>query len=198
MSSDEQRPRVLKKPDRFDFGRSKILAVDDNQSSLDIIVQVLLGFGVRSSTTCRTVAEGLEKLSAEPFDLIIADAEMPGDNGFDLVHRLRRLDKSQNLTTPVILSSGYTPLEKVHRARDAGANLVILKPIIPAVLLSHIKFLARVKRDFVQSPSYCGPDRRVRKLPLPDGVDERRAENIKMLAQPDRAMAQNEIDSLFD
>jgi CheY-like chemotaxis protein len=198
VSDDGQRPRVLRKSDRFDFARSKVLAVDDSQSSLDIIAQVLLGFGVRNSTTCRTVAEAMEKLETEPFDLIIADAEMPGENGFDLTYKLRRQDKGQNMTTPVIISSGYTPLEKVHRARNAGANLVILKPIVPGVLLSHIKFLAKTKRDFVQSPNYCGPDRRVRKLPLPDGVDERRAENLKLLAQHDRVMAQNEIDSLFD
>ena len=98
---------------------------------------------------------------------------------------------------PVMLLSSFTPRKKIMRARDAGANLVVTKPIIPGVLLGRIEWLARTTRLFVTSPGYCGPDRRFKKVPLPEGIPERRAENIRLTAQPERAMSQNEVDSIF-
>ncbi len=134
--------RVVEKTKRFDLSRTRILVVDDSQDSLDILSQVLLGFGVRNATFCRTVAEAMEKLGESTFDLIVADAEMPEEDALDLTRRLRRLEKNTNFTTPVIVASGYTPREKVAKARDVGANLMILKPVVPGVLLSHIQWLA--------------------------------------------------------
>ena len=113
-------------------------------------------------------------------DLILQDLVLPDTDGFDLVRRLRAEADGPNHTTAVMLASGYTPLSKIARARDIGANMVILKPISPVVLLSHIEWLAKAPRPFVSSPGYCGPCRRVRQQPLPAGISERRAEAHRM------------------
>jgi DNA-binding response OmpR family regulator len=184
-------------PQRFDFTRIKVLVTDDSTPSLDIISQILLGFGVTNRCLCRTVPESFEKLSAERYDLVIADAEMPDEDAFDLTRLVRENPDGPNFTTPIIIASGYTPVAKVLRARNAGANLVILKPVVPGVLLSRIRWLARGERAFVQSAGYCGPDRRLRNLPIPTGLPERRADALRLMAQPERAMSQDEIDGLF-
>jgi CheY-like chemotaxis protein len=191
-------PAAQGTPQRFDFSRAKILLVDDSMPSLDIIANVLLGFGVRERFTCQTVPEAMEKLSVTRFDLIVADAEMPEQDGFDLTNLVRSNPGGQNFTTPIVIASGFAPLAKVMRARDVGANLVILKPVVPAVLLSRIRWLARNDRPFVESSGYRGPDRRLRNGPLPEGVEERRAEALRLMAEPERAMSQNEVDNLFN
>lgn len=161
---------------RFDLRELGIAVVDDAKPSMDVILKILLGFGVTRTLAFSSVARAMSRLSSDPFDLVIADAEMPGEDGFDLVRRLRADPDGPNHTTAVMLASGHTPLSKIARARDVGANMVILKPISPVVLLSHIEWLAKTPRPFVSSPNYCGPCRRVRQQPLPGGMAERRAQ----------------------
>ncbi|HEY3696717.1 response regulator [Phenylobacterium sp.] len=163
-------------PQRFDLRALKIAVVDDSKLSLDIIVTTLRGFGVTRIQPFASVAVAMARLETEAFDLVVADAEMPGEDGFDLTRRLRARADGPNQTVAVLLASGHAPLSKIARARDIGANMVILKPIVPVVLLSHIEWLAKTPRPFVVSPGYCGPCRRVRQSPLPPGVEERRAD----------------------
>lgn len=182
---------------RLDLKRVKMLIVDDNQQAIDILVQALLGFCVRNPVRARSYEEAAEFLSVDTFDLVIADGEMPERDGFDLTELIRSNPDSPNYTVPIMILSSYTPRQKVIRARDAGANLVVTKPIIPAVLLGRLEWLAKHPRQFVTSPGYSGPDRRFKKVPLPEGIPERRADTLRLTAQPERAMSQNEIDSIF-
>jgi DNA-binding response OmpR family regulator len=183
---------------RLDLRRAKILIVDDNAHSLDILSQILLGFRVRETKSCRSGAEARELIGAQIFDLIIMDAEMPDEDGITVTRHIRSQSKIPNFTTPVILVTAHTSVDKVVKARDAGANLVVRKPIAPAILLSRINWLARNSRDFVSSDDYRGPDRRFKNKPLPEGVDERRADALALTASLDRKMSQDDIDALFD
>lgn len=182
---------------RMDLQKARVLLVDDNAQSLELLTQVLLGFRVEKTSPCRTPAEARDLLATAIFDLIIIDGEMPGEDGISLTQYIRREPDLPNFTAPIILVSGHTPKDKVIRARDAGANIIVKKPIAPVVLLSRIEWLARSAREFVSTPTYCGPDRRYQHLPLPEGLDERRSDTIALTANLDRAMSQNEVDSLF-
>lgn len=193
-AAPEQKPAARH---RIDLRQARILVADDNSQALAIMSQVLLGFCVRHVTVCRSVDEALPLIEKSPFDLLIIDAEMPGKDGFDLTHYVRLNPRSPNFTVPILLMSGLTPLNKITKARDSGANLVLLKPVVPGALLGRIEWLARCQREFVISDSYRGPDRRFQRGAPPPGVDERRAEDIRLLSQPERAMSQNEIDSIF-
>lgn len=93
--------------------------------------------------------------------------------------------------------SASTPESKVVRARDSGANFTIAKPVSPMILLERMLWIAQSRRAFIDTPRYQGPDRRFRTEPLPPGVYERRAEDLRITAIPDRALSQDEIDGLF-
>ncbi|WP_293678265.1 PleD family two-component system response regulator [uncultured Phenylobacterium sp.] len=192
-------PEAAARPtgNRLDLKKAKVLIVDDSQQALEILAQALLGFGVRNPHQARSCEEVAKVLERESFDLIILDGEMPTKDGFDLTTHVRASPGSPNYTAPIMILSSFTPRHKITRARDTGANLVLTKPIIPAILLERMEWLARSPRLFVTSPGYCGPDRRFKKVPLPEGIAERRADDLRLIAQPERAMSQNEIDSLF-
>jgi DNA-binding response OmpR family regulator len=181
----------------IDLRTTKVMVVDDNAQSLDLMAQILVGFRVKQIATCRTPEEAWIKVSKERFDLILLDLEMPGEDGLTVTRRIRREADHPNVTAPVIILSAHTPIERVHEARDAGANLVVKKPIAPAVLLARIAWLARTPRNFVTSTQYCGPDRRFRREPPPEDTGERRADALALTAAPERAMSQDEIDALF-
>lgn len=182
---------------RMDMSRSKVLLVDDKHQSLDLLMQVLVGFRIKTTKACISAKEAREALAATTFDLIIIDGEMPDEDGIELTRHIRSQSESPNFTAPVIVVSAHTPREKVLRARDAGAHLVVKKPIAPATLLDRIERLARSARQFVAVPSYRGPDRRFKSHPLPEGVEERRADALALTSDPSRALSQNEVDKLF-
>jgi DNA-binding response OmpR family regulator len=57
----------------------------------------------------------------------------------------------------VILVSGHTPPSQVFKARDAGANFTIAKPITPKIVLERILWAAKEERQFIECDSYLGP-----------------------------------------
>lgn len=181
---------------RIDLKGVQALVVDDNAQSLELLSQILIGFRMNKIKSARSAGEADQTLRAHKFDLLIIDSEMPGEDGLSLTRRIRREARSENATASIILISAHTSAEKVALARDCGANLVVKKPIVPAILLSRIVWLASTTRQFVNSETYCGPDRRFRIAPPPDGR-ERRVDANALIADPERAMSQNEVDSLF-
>lgn len=189
--------RMLSSSTRLDLRKAKVLLVDDNPQSLELMSQVLVGFRVGRIATCRSAEEARETVAAVAYDLIIIDGEMPEEDGISLARHIRSQREAPNFTAPIVVVSGHTPVEKVTTARDAGANFVVKKPIAPGVLLSRIEWLARNNRQFVTTESYCGPDRRIKQQLLPEGIPERRSSAIALVSNPVRAMSQDEVDSLF-
>jgi len=182
---------------RLNLARTKIMVVDDSQQAMDILSQILLGFCVEKTIKCAAVDEATAALINEKVDLVIVDDRMAEKGGFDLIAWIRRDPKALNYTAPVMLATGNPTRAATLRARDTGANYVIAKPLTPGVLLSRMHSIARTPREFITSDNYRGPDRRVRNLPLPEGVEERRADALRLLQTPERAMSQDEINSMF-
>lgn len=136
-------------------------------------------------------------VASERFDLILIDFQMPGEDGTSLVRHIRTEPGQPNNTAPIIMLNRVTSLQTVIQARDVGANMVIKKPVSPSLLLDRIEWIARNNRDFIGSSAYCGPDRRFKSLQRPAGAEERRADTLALIADPARAMSQDEVSALF-
>lgn len=166
----------------FNLGKAVVMVVDDNPFSMRLITQTLLGFGVQTRFRCSSAEEAQAILGAATVDLLIVDTEMPGVDGYDLIHHLRRSD-GENAWIPIIMVAGHTPHDKVTKARDCGANFVIALPLSPQVLLQRILWVARDSRRMLQSAGYYGPDRRFREYGPPEGVEERRKSVLRAAAK---------------
>jgi hypothetical protein len=84
------------------------------------------------------------------------------------------------------MMSADTRETTVKRARDAGANMVIAKPMSPANLYDRLAWIALTPRKFVDAPNYFGPDRRFKIEGPPGGVGRRKAD--KPLEVPPEAV----------
>jgi two-component system alkaline phosphatase synthesis response regulator PhoP len=115
-----------------------ILLVEDEQS-----VQSTLGLRLRSEgyvvDTANDGAEGLEKATRSPFDLIILDVMLPDRTGFDICREIRQA----GLATPILfLTARSQTIDKVIGLK-LGADDYVTKPFKSAELLARIEVLLR-------------------------------------------------------
>lgn len=183
----------------INLSKAIVLIVDGSQHSVDVMAQIMKGFGVCETHRCQGTAEAERLLRGKVFDLIIMDPEIESGAGYDLLRKLRRMSGNANVYAPVITASGHVRASDVARARDAGANYFISKPVTPASLLQRIMFVARDQRPFIDAGSYIGPDRRHKFEGPPKGSNGRRAEDLTApLGDADQPnMSQNEIDMMI-
>lgn len=71
--------------------------------------------------------EALEKVLTDGFDLILCDVNMPKMDGYSFIRRLRATEGSA--ATPVLMTSTQDQKRDADAAREAGANLYLVKPI---------------------------------------------------------------------
>jgi CheY-like chemotaxis protein len=166
----------------FNLSKAIVMVVDDNNFSLRLTTQTLLGFGIQTRYLCTDSHSAVEILKSFPIDLLIVDCDMPGPDGYDLVGWLRRSRLEPNAYTPALMISGHTLESQVTKARDCGASFIITRPITAAVLLERILWMARDPRAFVEAGDYVGPDRRFNEPQLPEGQEERRASLLRRQA----------------
>ncbi len=182
---------------RLDLRKTTALVVDDNPQSLELLSQILSGFRLGKLKSCQSADEARSLVARERFDLILIDFAMPEEDGLQLARHIRSEPSLPNHTAPILILHGYTPEHMVIQARDAGANMIVRKPVAPGVLLSRIEWIARDTRHFVESDGYCGPDRRIRTVPLSPENPERRRDALALVDDPERAMSQDDISALF-
>lgn len=163
---------------RINLSKASVLLVDGSSHSIDVIAQVLKGFGVPTVHRFSNLKDANKFLSQRTADLLIIDPAIENGAGYGCVSDLRHSGR-QNATMPVILVSGHVRKANVALARDSGANFVVTKPLAPVVLLQRLLWVARDNRPFVDCGSYVGPDRRFKFEGPPAGSEGRRAEDLK-------------------
>jgi DNA-binding response OmpR family regulator len=136
------------------------------------------GFGMDTPTTYDTGAAAKAHLQHHYIDLCILEAVLPDMECAELIRWIRRQDKSPLRFIPIIVLTSYTQHRHVAMARDAGANLIVRKPVSPRVLYDRIAWVAKTSRPFIETANYAGPDRRFRTLEPLDGKHKRETDLI--------------------
>lgn len=184
---------------RINLNQARVLVLDGNPQSLDVLRRILNGFGVRSVHACQQVQEAERIFREQPLDLIVIDPLFEDDSGFAFMRFTRREETSPNRCVGMIAALGHHTHGNVCAARDAGANIVVAKPLTPEVLLHRIFWIAGESRQFIVAPNYVGPDRRFKNQGPPLGTSGRRADDLSfdvpVSAGPD--LPQSEIDEMF-
>jgi len=97
---------------------------------------------VRDLVAVRSAAEALEALATTMSNILVSDIEMPGEDGYSLIRKLRAGAIPQARNVPAIALSAYAGPGDRMRALDAGFQLHISKPVEPAELVAVIANLA--------------------------------------------------------
>jgi CheY-like chemotaxis protein len=183
---------------RLNFEQAVILLVEQSQHGLEVLQQILTGFGVRRCVRAATIEDAKREVEHAAFDLVLIDPAFSDADGYEFIRWLRR-SAPPNRTAPIIVLSSNGAKGAILRARNAGANFFIKKPITPAALLERIVWITKDPRPFVEAAQYCGPDRRFRFEGPPPGEAPRRAGDITTklddAGQPN--LSQSDIDALL-
>jgi CheY-like chemotaxis protein len=143
-----------------DYSSLKILLVEDNQHMRSIVSTILKGTGIRNVREARDGAEALDMLRQYPADIALVDFNMDPIDGVEFTKMLRNAPDSANPYLPIIMITGHSERSKVLRARDAGINEFVVKPLTARALLGRIDSVVMRPRPFIRCKSYFGPDRR--------------------------------------
>lgn len=116
----------------------KILLVDHSESIRTIEKTVLEALGDVTFVDAVDGLEGLRRFcdaSADPFDLIVVEASVPGLDGLSLVARIRETDKAVRIA----MVTSEVAKERVIEAIKVGVNAYIVKPFTPELLLQKVR-----------------------------------------------------------
>ena len=75
---------------------------------------------------------------------------------------VRTSPNSPNPFVPIIMLTGYTHVDHVRQARDAGVNEFLAKPVSVKAILTRLISVIEHPRPFVRTKYYFGPCRRRR------------------------------------
>jgi len=179
--------------------RDLVILVADQSYYMGMLIHSMLrGFGANKVLEVRDSIGVLQALTGQRIDILICDVRLPTAGGLTLTRAIRGKTDNEHRTIPILLMSSDSSESTIKLARDAGANMVIAKPISPASLYDRLTWIAFNPRKFIDTASYFGPDRRFKIEGYPGGVGRRTGDKeVEVAEESGPALAQNDIDSLF-
>jgi DNA-binding response OmpR family regulator len=159
----------------------RILVVEHRQFERKLIAETLRATRDLVIEYAESAEQCLNVLAEFRPDLLIADWDLDGGKGLDLVRRIRRGD-GERRATPVVMVTTRNTAADVEAARNAGVDEFVLRPFSTAILTRRAHTVRETKRDFVESADYVGPCRRKREIKDYDGPRRR---TIDAREQPD-------------
>ena len=125
--------RAIECPDKLDGLR--VLVVDDEADTLDLI-KVLLGQCGAEVATASSSAEALGLFAELTPDVIISDIGMPGEDGFELIRKVRELPPERGGRTPAVALTAYARAADRLRVLRSGYQMHVAKPVELAELVA--------------------------------------------------------------
>ena len=114
-----------------------LLVVDDDRRIRDLLARFVTKNGYRV-TLAGTAAEAWNHLKHFAFDMIVLDAMMPGQNGFEFATELRK-----ESDVPILMLTARGAADDRVRGLEAGADDYLAKPYEPRELLLRIASILR-------------------------------------------------------
>jgi putative two-component system response regulator len=133
---DEEREALggAKAPDACAEARvTRVLLAEDNPINREIMLSQLTAFGYTADEAA-SGQEALQKYLAGKYDLVLTDIEMPEMDGYGLAREIRQREEGTGRRTPILaITASDFDLDK-DRARAAGFDGYMLKPLDPKLL----------------------------------------------------------------
>jgi len=119
----------------WELNGARVLVVDDDEDTRQLLKQIMENHGA-AVRTAASAAEALEMIDAAPPDALVADIGMPGEDGYSLVRKIRKLPHDRGGGVPALALTAYARPEDRARALTAGFQHYVTKPVEPNELIA--------------------------------------------------------------
>ncbi|HYG74929.1 MAG TPA: response regulator [Planctomycetota bacterium] len=136
MSPDQTAPEPETKTDREPALHHRILVIEDNLDAAESLQMLLTldGYSVRIASSGQ---QGIDEARTFLPDVVICDIGLPGNlDGYAVAEALRRMPEFSN--SLLIALTGYGQVKDLRRAKEAGFNVHLIKPVNPVELTNVI------------------------------------------------------------
>lgn len=122
-----------------DSQKTSVLLVEDHAATAGAVAKYLdaIGYVVRVAANA---ASARKLATAQPFDVVICDIQLPDGNGWDLMREFNR-----TRVTRGVAISGFASEADIERSEDAGFAKHLAKPFSPDDLTDALDSLALAK-----------------------------------------------------
>lgn len=120
-----------------DHATARLLLIDDDRSLGEMLTDYLASDRLEV-THCLSGEDGLARLAADAFDLVILDIMLPGMNGLDVLRELR----TSNDVPVVMLTARGDDVDRII-GLEVGADDYLPKPFNPRELTARVKAILR-------------------------------------------------------
>jgi signal transduction histidine kinase len=133
-------------PSRSLLRGARILVVDDEADAREVVARILEQCGAELMVAA-SAGEALRVLEREQPDVLVADIEMPGEDGYGLIRKIRALPSGRGGQMPAVALTAYASSSDRQKLLDAGFNQHLAKPVQPPELVSAVATLARLNEE---------------------------------------------------
>ena len=132
-----------------DLAGMKILVAEDNDINWEIISMLMQMNGIECdrAENGQLAVDRIREASADRYDLVFMDIQMPVMNGLDATKAIRALPVGHAKTIPIIAMTADAFSENVAECLDAGMNGHIAKPIDINIVLKEIRKIKEEKQQ---------------------------------------------------
>jgi DNA-binding response OmpR family regulator len=122
---------------------SKVLVVDDNPQMVELLEAYLEDLPQVTVLTAADGEEALQKIAANPPDLVLLDIMMPRVSGYEVCRRMKADPATRQI--PVIMVTALDELADIERGVEVGSDDYLVKPIKRVELVSRVSTLLRLR-----------------------------------------------------
>lgn len=128
----------------------RVLVVDDEVDSRELIGRALEGRGA-TITVADNSSQAWKILELTDIDVLLADIAMPGQDGYELIRRIRSSTGKKLASLPAAAVTAHAGHDERRRALAAGFQVHVAKPVEPFELVRTVDRLAHDRRRSMRS-----------------------------------------------
>ena len=159
----------------LDLRNISLLVVNDNEFVRTYMERLFSIMRVGSVVTCANPRSARAEIANVRPDIVVIDLDLTGMDGLQLLQEIRRGGAGIRNDIAILVASAYLDRQYVMKARDNGADWVLVKPLTFRRLYEGLVHVIMDERPFLEGDVYVGPDRRILVgLSGYDGVERRK------------------------
>jgi two-component system, OmpR family, response regulator QseB len=122
-----------------------VLFIEDDPMNRRVVKDMLDVAGATMAEAA-WAEEGLARIDAETFDVVLVDLRMPGTDGFETIRRIRARDDGK-AKLPIIVVTADAAVDLHQRCLALGADDVLFKPVAMDALFDAIGRVLAIRGD---------------------------------------------------